>query len=531
MGEESSLNKNMTILIVDDNSKMCETLSDILSEEGYSTFKVETVAQAKASIKDNFYNIILTDLKLEDGLGLDVLRAVKAHNPDMYVIIFTAFSSMDTAVTALNEGAFAYLQKPLNINELKLTIQKAVKMQSLTFENRQLLREFKEFSLIDPHTGLYNYRYLKLRLTKELIRSKRYAQPISVIMMDIDYFKSINDVYGHPYGDFILNSLAQFMLKLTRGSDVVVRFGGEEFVFLMLDSNKEGALVFARRILQKINEHVFDEKGNKINLKVSMGIASFPHDPLTDTEDGLIDVADKALCCAKEAGGNRICTAQEVYQKNIKGSLVEDQRENVEKLKNKLSRMAQRINNSLVESVYAFTKTIETRDSYTGDHSKKLIMLAIKLGKSLKMSPKEIKYLEHAAVLHDLGKIGISDKILHKKDKLTPKEFKEIQKHPQIGAEIIRPIHSLSSVIPFILYHHERFDGKGYCSGLKGDRIPMGARILSVVDVYHALISDRPYRKAYSKEKALEIIKKGRGSQFDPQVVDAFMKIVKDTEL
>jgi len=321
------------------------------------------------------------------------------------------------------------------------------------------------------------------------------------------------------------------MLKLTRGSDVVVRFGGEEFVLLMLDANKEGALTFAHRLLQKINEHVFDEKGHKINLKVSMGIASYPEDPLTDTEDGIIDVADKALAFAKEEGGNRIYTSDQVHQKNVKGKVNKGRPEGVEKLKNKLSKMAQRINNSLVESVYAFTKTIEARDSYTGEHSKKLIELATRLGKSLKMSSKEIEYLEHAAVLHDLGKIGVSDQILHKKKKLTAKERQEIQKHPQIGAEIIRPVHSLSGVIPMILYHHERYDGKGYCSGLKGDRIPIGARILSVVDVYQALVSDRPYRKAYSKEKALAIIKKGRGSQFDPQVVDAFLKVIKDPEL
>jgi len=509
---------------------MGETLCDILKEDGYITLRVESVAEARAKIREKFYHIILTDLKLEDGLGLDVLKAGKVSHPDAQVIIFTAFSSTDTAITALNEGAFAYLQKPLNLNELKLTIQRALKMQSLTFENRNLLREFKEFSLIDPQTGLYNYRYLKLRLSQELVRSKRYAQPISVVMMDIDYFKSINDVYGHPYGDVILNSLAQFMQTFIRGSDVVVRFGGEEFVLVMLDANKEGALQFARRLLEKINGHVFDEKGHKINLRVSMGIANFPEDDMTDTEDGLIDVADKALSCAKESGGNRICTAQEISLHGIKQEIIKGRKDSVEVLKSKLSKMTQRINNSLIESVYAFSKTIDARDAYTGDHSKKLIMLATKLGKSLKLSPKEIEDLGHAAVLHDLGKIGIPDHILLKKKKLTESEFKEMQKHPQIGAEIIRPVHTLRGVVPIILYHHERYDGKGYCAGLKGNKIPMGSRILSVVDVYHALISDRPYRKAYSKKKALEIIQKDRGLHFDPHVVDAFMKIIGDLE-
>lgn len=522
---------DITILIVDDNPQIGRTLSSILREEGYGIFCAETVVEAKRKIAEKFYNIVLTDLKLEDGSGLDILKAVKAPHPDTFVIIFTAFASVDSSIMALNEGAFAYLQKPLNPVELKLTIQKALKMQSLTIENRFLLKQFQDLSLIDPHTGLYNYRYLKRRLEMELSRSKRHALPISLIMMDIDYFKSINDVYGHQYGDFILNSFGQFLLKFTRGSDVVVRYGGEEFVFLLLDTNKEGALFFGRRLLEKINEQIFDEDGHKINLKISMGLASFPEDQLTDTDDGLIDAADKALSRAKEEGGNRIYTAQEVYQKEINKELNKGGPESVERLKNKLSKMSQRISNTLIESIYAFSKTIEARDSSTGDHSKKLIVLVTRMGKCLGLSSKEIEDLEHAAVLHDLGKIGISDRILHKKNKLSDTEYKKIQKHSQIGAEIIRPVHSLSGVIPIILYHHERYDGQGYCAGLKGDQIPMGARIVAVADVYQALVSNRPYRKAYSKQEALKIIRQGNGSQFDPKVVSAFMKIIKDPQL
>jgi diguanylate cyclase (GGDEF)-like protein len=531
MTNGSSSGKDISILIVDDNSQLAATLSDILKLEGYSIVRAETVSAAKLKFSEKFYNIVLTDLKLDDGSGLDVLRAVKAPHPDTVVIIFTGFASVDTAVTALNEGAFAYLQKPLNLTELKLTIQRARKMQSLTFENHYLLSQLQELSLIDPHTGLYNYRYLKRLLEKELSRSKRHAAPISLIMMDIDYFKSINDVYGHQYGDFILNSFGQFLLKFVRGSDVVVRYGGEEFVFLLLDTNKDGAMLFGRRLLEKINEQVFDEKGNKINLKISMGLATFPDDKLTDTDDGIIDVADKALAHAKEDGGNRIYALQEVHKKEMKQALKKGGPESVEHLKTKLSRMSQRISNSLIESIYAFSKTIEARDSSTGDHSKKLIVLVTRMGKDLGLSSKEIEDLGHAAVLHDLGKIGISDRILHKKNKLSAGEYKKIQKHPQIGAEIIRPVHSLCGVIPSILYHHERYDGRGYCANLKGDQIPMGARIVAVADVYSALVENRPYRKAYSKEEALEIIKQGSGSQFDPKVVDAFLKIIKDPQL
>jgi len=131
-------------------------------------------------------------------------------------------------------------------------------------------------------------------------------------------------------------------------------------------------------------------------------------------------------------------------------------------------------------------------------------------------------------MLHDVGKVGISEKILHKKSKLSKNEFKEIKRHPQIGADIIRPIHSLHPVMPALLYHHERWDGKGYPSGLSRQQIPIAARIISIADVYQALVSNRPYRKAYSKEKALIMIKKASGTQFDPDIVNLFVKVLQD---
>ena len=145
----------------------------------------------------------------------------------------------------------------------------------------------------------------------------------------------------------------------------------------------------------------------------------------------------------------------------------------------------------------------------------------------MNLPAEEMENIRQASMLHDLGKIGISDKILLKRSKLTKKEFEEIKKHPQIAADIIRPIQFMHDIIPLILYHHERWDGKGYPAGLKGEEIPIGARIIAISDVYQALTSNRPYRKAYSKKEAMNIIKKGAGTQFDPRIVDTFLKIVK----
>ncbi|MDD5465539.1 MAG: HD-GYP domain-containing protein, partial [Candidatus Omnitrophica bacterium] len=172
-------------------------------------------------------------------------------------------------------------------------------------------------------------------------------------------------------------------------------------------------------------------------------------------------------------------------------------------------------------------KTIEAKDYYTSEHGENMVSIAVEIGKKLNISEKELENLKHAAILHDLGKIGIPDKILHKKGKLNENELKKIRAHPQIGAEIIRSVHFLSAVVPIVLHHHERFDGLGYSSGLKGKDILLGARIIAVADVYQALVSDRPYRKAYSKKEALKIIQEGAGTQFDPEIVKIFLEISK----
>ena len=516
------MHKDIRVLIVDDDLNLRENLKDILSEEGYEITCVGNLALAKEKLAKEFYNVTLVDLKLPNGSGLDLLGEIKKTDGETAVIVFTGYASLENAIAALNQGAFSYLEKPVNMDELKITIKRAIKMQELTLKNKNLLNRLNELSVKDPLTGLYNYRYLKERLSSEFRRAQRYILPLSIIMIDIDYFKSINDTYGHQYGDLILKEFGQYLKSSSRTNDIVIRYGGEEFFTLLPDTNIEGADIFGRRLLGKLVEHVFDSKGNRIKLKVSMGLVSFPEDGL-DTDSALMDAVDKALHAAKDMGGNRLCTFAEISKKEISDSAKKDEKESVEHLKERLLKMENRINQTLLESIYAFAKTIEAKDYYTGEHAENMVSIAVEIGKKLNVSQKEIENLKHAAILHDLGKIGIPDKILHKKGKLTGKEFKEIKTHPRIGAEIIRSVHFLKEVVSMVLHHHERFDGLGYSSGLKGRDIPLGARIIAVADVYQALVSDRPYRKAYGKKEALKIIQEGAGTQFDPEIVKVFL--------
>jgi len=519
------------ILIVDGHAEMRETLIKTLSEEGYEVTGVGTIALAKRKLKKEFYSVILVDLKLPDGKGLELLKETKKTNNEKSIIIFTGLAPLEDTISALNEGAFSYIKKPLNIDEVKIHVKKALKIQELSFDNKNLINRLKEFSLKDPHTDLYNYRYLIERLTSELKRARRYFFPLSVLMLDIDYFKSINDVYGHLYGDRIIIEFSKHLKDLARLNDVVTRYGGEEFVILLPDTDYKSASKFGKKLLDSIERHVFDPEGKKTRLKVSIGISNYPEDDgEVYTASRLLNSADKALLLAKEMGGNRVSTFK-IVRKNIENTKEKGEKENVEELREKLSKMVNRVDQTLLESIYAFAKTIEAKDNYTSEHAESMIAIVTEIGKRLNLATDTIENLKHAAVLHDLGKVGIPDSILHKRKRLTKKEYEIIKTHPQIGSEIIRPVHFLKDLAPIILYHHERFDGSGYSEGLKGKEIPLGARIIAVADAYQALISDRPYRKAHSEKEALKIIKEGSGSQFDPEIVDSFMVIVENKNM
>ncbi len=432
------------------------------------------------------------------------------------------------------EGQFVEFQSTgRDVTERKQAEEELKKSREhLEVLNRELLnsnKRLKQLSLMDPHTGLYNHRYLEDVIEAEFYRARRYAHALAVIMVDIDYFKSINDVYGLQFGDLVLKQFAKQLKRMVRRYDIVIRFGGEEFIILSPGTDRPQTLVLAQRLLDALNLCNFGDKKHSVKLKLSFAVVSYPEDRIAKGAD-LINIADRILNKAKESGGNRVYSSEDlINEKNHAAARTKESSE-VKLLKNKLEKLTKRANQSLMEAIFAFAKTIELKDHYTGEHVENTVRYATEIARELNLSREEIDLVKQASMLHDLGKIGISENILLKKSKLTKKEFEEIRKHPQIGADIIRPIHFLHPLIPYIFYHHEHWDGKGYPTGIKGEEIPVGARIIAIADVYQALTSVRPYRKAFSKPEAIKIIKNGSGTQFDPTIVSALLKILKQNK-
>jgi diguanylate cyclase (GGDEF)-like protein/PAS domain S-box-containing protein len=398
--------------------------------------------------------------------------------------------------------------------------------ETLNKELVKINRRLNQLALKDSQTGLYNHHYLTEIIEPEFYRAKRYVHPVSVIMIDIDYFRSVNELYGHEFGDLVLRQFSVQLRKMVRKYDIVVRFGGEEFVIVSSGTDRSRATALGQRLLEALTLCNFGDKKKVVKLKMSVAVASYPDDPATKGMD-LINMADKILDKVKGEGGAKVYSYLEV--RKAKPAKPEDiEITDVKYLKEQMERLNKRGKQSLMEAIFAFAKTIEMRDHYTGEHADSTVRYSTMIARAINMSQEEIDNVRKASILHDLGKVGISDKILLKRSKLTKKEFDEIKKHPQIAADIIRPIQFMHEIIPLILYHHERWDGKGYPAGLKGDGIPLGARIISIADVYQALTSDRPYRKAFPREEAMEIIKEGAGTQFDPGIVKVFLGILRE---
>jgi len=364
-----------------------------------------------------------------------------------------------------------------------------------------LLDRLFETARTDVLTGLLNRRAFEERFEEELERSRREGRPLSVVVGDLDGFKLVNDRGGHQAGDDALRRLASELNAWKRKADVAARVGGEEFALLLPATQGEGALELADRIRLAVRE-VF--AGDDVSLTISFGIATFPHQ--APDGPGIMRAADQALYAAKELGRDR-CV---VYSAEL-----------AESLREAGARVADSSEMQLA-TVIGLAEALDIRDTGTALHSRVVGRYAAMMALELGLGKARRHRIRLAGMLHDVGKIGISDNVLTKPGPLDDEQWIQMRTHPQIGARLLaRP--ELADLRGWVVTHHERPDGRGYPFGLSGDAVPLEARILAVADAYEAMTADRVYRSALGRRAAREELEAGSGSQFDGRVVRAFL--------
>jgi diguanylate cyclase (GGDEF)-like protein len=351
-------------------------------------------------------------------------------------------------------------------------------------------------ALTDPLTGLGNHRHFHERLQRELSLAEQDGTSVTLCLVDIDDFKQVNDRYGHPVGDRVL---AQIATRLRQGGESF-RLGGDEFAVLLPGLDDRNAVAVARSIVERVGAAQLEQVGS---LTVSAGVATFPVQGVG--RDELIRLADSALYWAKEDGKNRARTYEAA-----KIELAQ-----LQQLADSPDRAAR------YRAAASLAKAVDARDAYTGSHSERVGELAARIARRLGSDESLIELTRLAASLHDLGKLAIPEEILRKPSELNESERLVLQRHPQIGYRMLESL-GVEPIAEWVLHHHERWDGDGYPDRLRGDEIPLGARIIFVADAYDAMTSERVYRKPLSPREALEELERCSGSQFDPMIVDAF---------
>jgi diguanylate cyclase (GGDEF)-like protein len=411
-------------------------------------------------------------------------------------------------VTAHSIGSLILAsRKPNAYNHSQIRLLERVTLQvAAPIENAQLYAQVEQRSRLDELTRLFNRRYFEECLKEEISRHSRYGDVLSLFMLDLDNYKNYNDLYGHPAGDILLNQIGKIIKSSLRNVDKAFRYGGDEFVVILPQTNKDDAYVVAERVRAQLAEEM--EK-KAINVTCSIGLSSYPSDGVVTTE--LVDVADTALYYAKRTGGNRIYLSSKILPK----PLAEGRINGIDTRRDNLS------------AVYALVSAVEAKDPYTYGHSKKVNTYAVALAEKIGLSPDEVFKVSTAALLHDIGIIGIPDRVLNKKGELSGGDWEAIKAHPRLGATIVGNIPTLVPCVSSILHHHERWGGGGYPEGLKGEEIPLEARILAIADSFAAMTSARPYRPALSHEEILKELKQGAGTQFDPKLVEVFIGIIE----
>ena len=399
-----------------------------------------------------------------------------------------------------------------------------------------LFQAVRDQAVTDALTGLYNRRYFEEALEKEVQRAKRQQQPFSIIGIDLDFLKKINDTHGHFYGDLAIKTIADVLKANARSVDVPARIGGEEFDVLLPGISSDGAMIAAERIRSAIEKTEIDTIGH---ITGSLGVATyFEH---TDNVEELLELTDQAMYTSKREGRNRVTLAKPIsetsWQEIAVNTFVDILSKNRIPMAKHLSKelclkLQAPANKDEMTNESLFTVADVLTKLYNPMHSsgviKNKVLMAASLAKRFDLPKEEIDNLKVAVLLYDIGNLMLPQDILQKATPLTDEERDKIKNHPIIAArEILKPISYIQDVLPIIEQHHENWDGSGYPNKMSKDEIPLTSQIILIIDEYFALIEPRPYRAKLSSRDALEIIKSDAGKKWNNTLVKEFISLIE----
>jgi len=478
------------ILVVDDEDYICSIVHNTLADE-QSRVVTSCTDSRKALdlIKNEPVDLILTDMLMDDVSGLDILKASMEHQPDSVVIFMTGHPTVQNAVSVLKLGAYDYLVKPFKLESLKAAVDRALEKLCLSRENVRLKNTVSLYQISEAMGSSIHVDAL-LKLVLNSVIAEFNARMATISLRNPGSQEQQARAYHGVWDDIVR---------------VPMLIGRDRINARVIESGKT-------EMVDDIGISITDSDGNEAREEAS------------------------GVCVPLFAKGNVIGTLNIVRTGMMRSFTVGD----MHSLSIMASKAASALESSMLydeledaylSTIRALANSVEARDMYTRGHTDRVTHVAEAIARALGWGDDEIKWLKIGGTLHDIGKVGIPDRILNKPGPLNQDEVAVMKQHPQMGAKMLDGIPFLEPILPYVLYHHERWDGRGYPHGLRGTDIPIEGRLLAIADTVDAILSDRPYRRANVPEKVIDELLEFRGVQFDPDLVDAFVNLWRRGEI
>ena len=480
---------------------------------------------------------ILQSTDLRTGL-LSIAPDIKEENLEDILSETRCRSFMLVPLSKMNHfGVLLVMSSRNEATEAELDFLNLFAQQiELAVTIADLFQMVREQAVTDPLTTLYNRRYFDESIEKEFTRANRQKQPFSIIGIDLDHLKQINDKYGHVYGDLAIKQISSVLKQNARSIDVPARIGGEEFNVLLPGIDSKGAMIAAERIRKAIEATPIETVGT---ITASLGVATFLEH--ANNVEELMELADQAMYHSKRNGRNQVTLATPISEVswqevalNAFNDILATGRVNIsedlkQELRHKLQ-MAIEQNTNPKDTLYSVADALVTtyNPQHTLGSSKSKVIMATTLARRFELEKDDADKLRIAMLLYDVGNLMLPQEILQKDGPLTDEERAYIEDHPSIAAkDILEPISNIQDIIPIIEKHHENWDGTGYPHKLAGNDIPLSSQIILIIDAYFALTEPRIYRKAMSPYEALDVIKEGANKKWNSTLVSEFVKLIE----
>ena len=475
------------VLIIDDEEFILQLSRDILIKSQYN---VKTASNGNEGIKlfeSDKFDLILTDIKMPNINGLDVIRRVRVTNKEIPIIVITGHGTLDIAIDSLRLGAQGFILKPFTPAELRNGVAEAMEKTRLLSENIRMRALMPLFEVSKEIIGEVDPRKLLKLIVDTAVKETRADKVCLALIDEVTGKLNVKEFYGLS-SDFVRDLENVFSENITR---------------LICKDKKPFLVTPGVKLPRKFEK-----------IKNAQGIYSGVYVPLT-TRGNII-----GILYIGRTGSEHPFTTSEVELVSVLSGQAAAAIEN--------ARLYEKLEQSYLSTIVTLSYIVESKDLYTDKHMKDIAEYSVEIAKKLGLSDNDIENIRKAALLHDIGKLCVPDHILMKPGKLSEEEMEVIKKHPSNGAKIIESVEPLKHTREIIKYHQAWFDGSGYPDGLRGEEIPLGARIVAVADAFGAMTTDRPYRKALTMEQAVKELKKDAGTQFDPHLVEIFISILEE---